>query len=554
MATARRSSSSKCKKSVEIGYEFCFADDQSEGSESEGEEDTIDYAQEISEDISELTLDTDFTPNFSWIRSNFMPNLFKFIGEPGVSSEFPCTENSQPIDFFENFFDKTLMTFIMEQTNLYHDQNSSVYKNSHMAEWYDSTVSELYVMIATILLMSHITKHKIRDYWSTNYLLETRIFGKLFTRDRFRSLLSCLHFCDNNNGNNVNDPLNKIRTIYNIIKHKFQAAFYPYKNICIDESLMLYKGRLYFKQYIPSKRSRFGIKFFVLCDCKTGYILQFIIYTGKSTEINLDKQLGITGSLVTNMMEKYNGKGHVIYMDNFYTSPILFEYLYNKKVGACGTVKSNRIGLPKFDNQKSGQMSYYNTNKLLYMKWTDKRDVHMLSSIHQPNMTTLEKINPKTNQNIVKPDCVLDYNKNMGLVDKSDMMMHISESIRKSTKWYKKLFIHIIDMTILNCFILYKEITKKNISFIDFSMQIIGQIIEKYGFQVKTQRGRPSLDNPSRLIERHFISTIPENKQRRCVVCSAHNIAKKTRYECTECNVGLCIDVCFKNFHTLKDY
>ena len=60
-------------------------------------------------------------------------------------------------------------------------------------------------------------------------------------------------------------------------------------------------------------------------------------------------------------------------------------------------------------------------------------------------------------------------------------------------------------------------------------MQIIDQIIEKYGFQIKTQRGRSLSDNPSRLIERGFISTIPESRQRHCVVCSTHNIAKKNK-------------------------
>ena len=36
---------------------------------------------------------------------------------------------------------------------------------------------------------------------------------------------------------------------------------------------------LSFKQYIPSKKSRFGVKFFILCDCDTKFILNFIIYT-----------------------------------------------------------------------------------------------------------------------------------------------------------------------------------------------------------------------------------------------------------------------------------
>lgn len=65
----------------------------------------------------------------------------------------------------------------------------------------------------------------------------------------------------------------------------------------IDESLM-WNGRLSFKQYIPSKRYRFGVKVFLICDWKTGYIIDMIMYTGRDTEINLDTGLGISGSVV----------------------------------------------------------------------------------------------------------------------------------------------------------------------------------------------------------------------------------------------------------------
>ena len=46
--------------------------------------------------------------------------------------------------------------------------------------------------------------------------------------------------------------------------------------------MVKWKGRLSFKQFIPSKRHRFGIKFLVLCDVQTGYVQDIIVYTGKS--------------------------------------------------------------------------------------------------------------------------------------------------------------------------------------------------------------------------------------------------------------------------------
>ena len=53
------------------------------------------------------------------------------------------------------------------------------------------------------------------------------------------------------------------------------------QNVCIDESLLLRKGRLHFKQYIPIERSRFGVKLLKLHENSSGYIYRFIIYVGK---------------------------------------------------------------------------------------------------------------------------------------------------------------------------------------------------------------------------------------------------------------------------------
>jgi hypothetical protein len=38
----------------------------------------------------------------------------------------------------------------------------------------------------------------------------------------------------------------------------------------VDEIIVLFNGTVVFKQYIPKKHKRFGIKILKLCDC-TGY-------------------------------------------------------------------------------------------------------------------------------------------------------------------------------------------------------------------------------------------------------------------------------------------
>ena len=50
-----------------------------------------------------------------------------------------------------------------------------------------------------------------------------------------------------------------------------------------------------FQQYIPSKRHRFGLKFFVICDCETGYVLDMIVYTASDIDIPVDKDLMFSG-------------------------------------------------------------------------------------------------------------------------------------------------------------------------------------------------------------------------------------------------------------------
>ena len=63
-----------------------------------------------------------------------------------------------------------------------------------------------------------------------------------------------------------------------------------------------------------------------------------------------------------------------------------------------------------------------------------------LPLLHTGNLIELGKIDFRTKQPKLKPDCIVDYNKNMKLVDKADMQISSMECMRKSMKWYEKLF------------------------------------------------------------------------------------------------------------------
>jgi len=132
--------------------------------------------------------------------------------------------------------------------------------------------------------------------------------------------------------------------------------------VSIDEQLHIHKGNLFFRQYIPSKRARFGIKFFSLCD-NSGYLFNTEVYVGKNSgaeDLSDElKEIGKTGQIVMHLMAPILDKGHHLFLDNWYTSPPLFRLLSRHQTPACGTIRKNRGKFPpEFVTKKMKQGEY----------------------------------------------------------------------------------------------------------------------------------------------------------------------------------------------------
>ena len=94
---------------------------------------------------------------------------------------------------------------------------------------------------------------------------------------------------------------------------------------------MLFKGRLGWKQYLPLKRSRFGIKIYMICESNSGYVWDFIIYTGHGTKYNkIYNNLSVTSQVVMKLSHTLLNKGHFIIMDNYYNSPHFSQILLER--------------------------------------------------------------------------------------------------------------------------------------------------------------------------------------------------------------------------------
>jgi hypothetical protein len=143
-----------------------------------------------------------------------------------------------------------------------------------------------------------------------------------------------------------------------MINNAYAKYYNPSEHLAVDEIIVLFKGQVIFKQYIPKQHKRFGIKMFKLCD-STGHTYDMKVYLGKNQQ-RATKNVTAIHATVTDLTRRVEGRGHKLYMDNFFSSPDLSESLTNKKINCCGTLRPNRKGKPWDLGQKN-----------LRLKWGD---------------------------------------------------------------------------------------------------------------------------------------------------------------------------------------
>ncbi|GFX65927.1 piggyBac transposable element-derived protein 4 [Trichonephila clavipes] len=235
------------------------------------------------------------------------------------------------------------------------------------------------------------------QYWSKRHSISTPFFSKVMSYRRFNLIYRFLHFSDNETFVTETPVCPKLSKIWPVLKYltiRFKEVVTPDRDVTIDESLMLFKGRLGWKQYMPLKRSRFGIKSYMLCESKSGYVWSLIIHTGKGTLFDEKyKHMCMSSQVVITLMEPLLNKGHCLTTDNFYSSPELADILIQSLTDMYGTLKPRRKDVPKELLSKKidkGLMIAYQRGKVCVMKWMDKKAVCLISTIHNPEMVQVQ--------------------------------------------------------------------------------------------------------------------------------------------------------------------
>lgn len=430
----------------------------------------------------------------------FVPNR-----PPGLHLIGPVVRGAmtRAVDFFQLFFTDLLLQQICNHTNAYgwvEIVNKPYYADRYGA-WKETTPEEIAKLIALSLYCGLVTVSSFPRYWSTKTLYHGLWARSIMSRDRFKALMGMLHVVDPAT-EDEHDKLRKVRSLLNVFKEKCKSLYQPFQNVAVDERMVKSKHRSGIRQYIKDKPTKWGIKLWVLADSANGYTYDFDVYTGRSPDDQPPSEHGLGYDVVMKLVEPLVNQGYHLYFDNFYSSPKLLKDLFGLGIPSCGTAAENRRGFP--DCMKKGKewarrkdrgtMRWVRDAECLALQWKDNRPVTMLTTIHNANefvhIDRKQKIaNRWQNVQVCQPKAIEEYNAYMNGVDRSDQIIGKSTALRKCMRWWKTLFFHMIDIAVVNGFILFQlrdveELKRpQQYSTTEFREELVRQLagLEEYG-------------------------------------------------------------------------
>ena len=276
------------------------------------------------------------------------------------------------------------------------------------------------------------------------------------------------------------------------------------------------------------------------------------VYVGTDS-LPVTDNMTATHAAVRHLTCWVGGLGHKIFMDDFFSSPRPFDDLDRRNINSCGTVQPYRKDIPcdfgpKQMKLKRGDLRVRTRQGLSTLVWNDRWEVYMVTNMDpQPAQGNFCDDSNRS----MKPHIVERYNQHMCYVNNSDRMDK-SYSMRWWTfKWTKKLLFHLLDLKVLNSWILLSS-CGATCTHQDFRLLLVRNLIEE-AWKSKdrptprlVERSSAAATNVVRL-ESHYNQhwSVKSPTQLCYCVCSSHGQKKGTVYKCARSDVGLWVVPCF---------
>lgn len=270
------------------------------------------------------------------------------------------------------------------------------------------TVAKFYRFMAVILAMSLFWAGGAYSiYWSNQeYAGYRSVIGNVLPLYEFQTILKYMSWADRSiprpqRGQEGYDPLWKTRWLQDELNKCLKEHYQPSDTCAGDESMNPYKGKkIFWKQYMKDKPTKWGEKRQIMACSQTAAPLHVETYLGKHG--GLDEASDTGGKSADAIMQAVRAlqaantlkEGDCIVMDNWYSSINLFKQLWDSKLYAVGTIRTNRKGFCKAlahtaDTAKGllrgttlWRMKLFDTIPMLSVMYKDNKPVHFLSTLH----------------------------------------------------------------------------------------------------------------------------------------------------------------------------
>jgi Transposase IS4 len=493
------------------------------------EQDEIDEKEEVKKDVDMKD---------GWSDSAEPSDLHQFHQHNINRSQLnQCTT---PLDFFSVFISDAVIRRITRETNRYARQR----KENSNTEWQQCTDKEIRTFLAIVIYMGVVHLQNTHDYW--NESLEISFANKHMFRDRFLDLLHHLHISNNNQRSAQTDRLHKIRYLLDHIIQSSQSNFAAGQNLCIDEAMVGFTGRSNMIQYVQGKAHPWGFKVFTLTDAATSYVLNMDIYTGAVA--GTQREEGLAKRVVMQLLQNYHGHHHTLFIDNWYTNMPLVCELLSAGIYCTGTMRRDHTGIPiAFKGKKLGLQPHQwickHKDKVLCVVWQDRSTVCLLSTVADGEKESKIKRRDADGEQkeVPCPAAIVSYQQHMRGVDVLSQIQQYYAIGRRVWKWWHTLMWWLIDMAIINAWILYNQkYVESPMSHKSFRLAIIDQLL-RYG--TEEDQKRPSHKRRTAPTAVHWPRK--SNTEKECVECRTQSVrgrhGTRTRVVCAECGQHVCI-------------
>lgn len=430
--------------------------------------------------------------------------------------------------FFGNILDLSLLHTNREGRRIAAASNVS-WKPLSMTE-FDAFIG--LHLIAGALKAGHRDTRELWDLKNGN-----PIFRSAMSFQRFQQIKAALRF-DNRLRRDRTDPLAPIREVVELLNSNLKKHYEPGSLLCVDEQLIEFHGRVRFQQYLRSKPGKFGIKIFWLTDTENSFPLRCLVYVGKETLPEAEREGPISEAVVLHLSRSYLGAGRNITMDNWFTSVNLCDRLAEAQTSVVGTIRSNRRGVPlaakSTQGRTKGDSKHFVAGQKVLCSYFDKGNapVLLLSTKH-----TYGRHNDGE-----KPEIVTCYNATKSGVDNLDKLVRTYRSQRKCRRWPYGVFMALVDVAVIA-----SMKSMQALNHYSFKMDV------GYEMTLPLVRQRsvlPRLSKPIKLaMELVGVEVnhprVPDDQQQvrqRCRICLNEGVKeRKTRFRCAECSIFICL-------------